>query len=73
MSDLIRKVERFGIINPYGGIWTPNTFDTPEDAARYVSNYWKSDAEKIKGFKVVLVSVTVVAEEDGPPASEFLS
>jgi hypothetical protein len=29
------------IINPYGGIWTNEVFDTPEAAYAYLRHFWK--------------------------------
>lgn len=31
------------IINPYGGIWTNEIFETPEAALRHLKKYWSNN------------------------------
>ena len=35
-----RTSHGIAIINPYGGIWTDTLFKTPEEAAKYLRNFW---------------------------------
>lgn len=65
------RMERFGVLNPYGDVWSPETFDTPEEAERHVREFWKDQKGKdLSIFKIVPVGVTVVARStDGAPVS----
>lgn len=51
----------FGILNPWGDLWTYETFRTREAAARYVASFWAGNpsAPDLSKFKVVPVRVTV--------------
>jgi hypothetical protein len=50
----------FGILNPEGQFWSHQTFRTPEEARRYVANFWKGrDAAELDKFKIVPVRVTL--------------
>lgn len=56
--------ETWGILNPYGDIWSTSTFETPEDAKRHLAKFW--DGIVVKGvdltaFKVIRVRVRVTA------------
>jgi len=56
---------RFGILNPWGTIWTPETFDTRQAASTYVERYWADfgpGARDPKDFEVVPVSVRVTPD-----------
>lgn len=53
---------RFGILNPYGDVWTPETFDTEDAAKRYVTEWWKQvGGPRADKFKIVRARVTVSA------------
>ncbi len=51
---------RYGILNPYGDIWTADTFSTAEEAKRRVTEFWAFDPRRdLSMFAVVPVSVIV--------------
>lgn len=52
---------RFGILNPYGQIWTHNTFDSEADAKGYLERFWEKTPDNLPGFKVIKVVVTITA------------
>jgi len=62
-----RSDDRFGILNPFGDLWTPETFATPKAAADYLFAFWRGggfgeayrEPRQIGKFKVVPVKVTV--------------
>lgn len=64
----------FGILNPYGDVWTAEWFDDEEGARKHVTDFWKQTGfEKAKvdpsTFKVVPVQVTITAlSTDGDSA-----
>lgn len=60
--------ERLGIINPYGDIWTSETFDTEQAARKYIADFWRGlqGEADIDQFKVVPVVVRVSALEPTP-------
>lgn len=55
----------YGIINPYGDLWSPRVFETPDQAAAFLAGFWsriqsttfKPDEWKIAPVKHV-VTVT---------------
>lgn len=49
----------FGIINPYGGVWSYETFSTPDEAWRFLKAWWRDDEAKFAGFTVERVHVLV--------------
>lgn len=53
--------EAWGILNPYGDLWTWQTFDTPELAISYVERFWRDikTAHELSRFKPVRVKVHV--------------
>jgi len=54
----------WGIVNPYGGIWTHEIFATEDDARRHLEEFGKSMKPwNPKGFRFVRVKLTVEAEE----------
>jgi hypothetical protein len=54
--------QAFGILNPYGDLWTPEFFEDPEDAFEHMKVFWGPTYEdKARGFKVVPVDVMVTA------------
>ena len=72
--------DRFGILNPWGDVWTPDTFDTEEAAREHLRDFWSQPGfgrkyQDVTRFKVVPVTVRVeIAEttralETAPPQS----
>jgi hypothetical protein len=56
------QMDRYGIANPWGDIWTPETFDTMDAARRYIDNYAEKNRKMdMSRHKVVRVAVTVRA------------
>lgn len=61
-EDKSLETERWGILNPYGDLWTPNTFDTEWKAWAHLDGFLRSLKQKEvepASFKVVRVIVTV--------------
>lgn len=58
-----RMSGRYGILNPYGDLWTPETFTTVMGAKNYATKYWRDFPGKTKvnpsEFLIVEVAVTV--------------
>lgn len=50
---------RYGIVSPYGNIWTVKTFDTEDRAKSYLEKFWHGIKSDITKFKVVPVDVTI--------------
>lgn len=55
--------EAFGILNPFGDLWTYAHFPTEEAARACVATFWKgiSHPPDLSLFKVIPVKVTVSA------------
>jgi len=53
----------FGILNPFGDLWTYHWFDTEADARRFIADFWRGNqsAPDLDKFKVIPVRVTVSA------------
>lgn len=53
----------FGILNPFGDVWSPHWFDRAEDAERYIRSFWSGvkNPPDPAAFKVVPVRVTISA------------
>jgi hypothetical protein len=54
----------WGILNPYGDLWTYETFSTAEAAEAYVRLFWKgvrTAPQDLTRFKPIRVKVTVSA------------
>lgn len=53
----------WGILNPYGDLWTHNTFQTEAEAAEYIRSFWKDwpggAPSNLSAFRAVPVKVTV--------------
>jgi hypothetical protein len=55
-----RTTHRFGILNPWGDFWTPETFTTEAKAEAYIYAYWKKHGDaKVHQYKIVPARVTV--------------
>lgn len=56
------RTRRYGILNPYGDVWTPDTFNTIAAAQKHIAMFWASQPTKdLSKFTVTLVRVTVSA------------
>lgn len=55
------RMDRFGILSPYGDIWSCNTFGTEDEARQYIADYWRGTGVRLDTFKVVPVEVVVSA------------
>lgn len=56
------RSRRYGILNPYGDIWSPVTFATIEEAKSHIESFWSFDPKRdLSVFAVVPVRVTVSA------------
>jgi hypothetical protein len=64
--------EAWGILNPYGRLWTHNTFPSEDAARRHVEAFWRGNpnaGDYVRGLKPVRVNVRVtLAEIDGSNA-----
>ena len=63
--------EAWGILNPYGRLWTHHTFPSEDAARRQVEAFWRGNprAGDLSGFKPVRVNVrTTLAEIEGSNA-----
>ena len=48
------------IINPYGGIWSNEIFDTPEAALAYLKSFWRNvPNHDIGKFSLAMATQTV--------------
>lgn len=52
------------IINPYGGVWTDEIFETPEAALAYLKKFWKERRDFV-GFKLAMATKTITVQR--PP------
>lgn len=50
------------IINPYGGIWTPHVFSTPDEAMKYLHDFWKGKNDRMKEYKLAVATLTVTLD-----------
>lgn len=58
------KVERWGILNPYGDLWTHETFESADQARRYVHRFWQGlngAGGDLRRFRPIRVKVHVTA------------
>lgn len=62
-----RTTDRWGVINPWSQVWTSNTFDTRDDAVRYVAQFWGREGSiNARRFTFERVCVEVSRLSDGP-------
>lgn len=56
------------IINPYGGIWGPNVFESPAQARQHLENFWRGIPCDLTKFKLAWgEQVTRIALTPGEP------
>jgi hypothetical protein len=58
--------EAWGILNPYGRLWTHNTFPSEDAARRHVEAFWRGNpnaGDYVRGLKPVRVNVRVTLAE----------
>lgn len=65
----------FGILNPWGDVWTYETFSTEAEARQHIKNFWtgiKSSTVDVSRFSVVEVRVTVsvIKPKDPTPSPQ---
>lgn len=53
------SMERYGILNHFGDVWTPDTFGSVEEALRHIDNYQRRYSGDLSKHTVVRVRVTV--------------
>lgn len=54
------EMEAIGILNPYGQIWSRNTFETVDAAKAYVRDFWKGRPEgELERYRYIPVNVTI--------------
>ncbi len=54
-----------GIVNPYGQLWTDETFPDCDSAEKDLRGFWGKDADKMtKGFKLCMVRVSIIPESE---------
>lgn len=50
------------IINPYGGVWTDEIFQTPDDAMKYLKEFWKNGNNRFKEYKLAVATLTITLD-----------
>lgn len=50
------------IINPYGGVWCDEVFQTPEDALRYLKRFWKDGNDRLGEYKLAVATLTITLD-----------
>lgn len=61
---------RIGIINPYGGVWTWETFANEDEARAHLKRFWGENEAKVEGFTFERVHVRVARCPDNPKGTE---
>lgn len=59
------------IINPYGGIWTDEIFQTSDDAMKYLTEFWKGKNDRLKEYKLAVATLTITLDRT-PGAPTFI-
>lgn len=65
MSQQTYTRNGLAIINPYGGVWTDEIFQTPEDAMNYLREFWDGKNDRMKEYKLAVATLTITL--DRPP------
>lgn len=58
------------IINPYGGVWSPVLFQTPDAALAHLKTFWPKDYDLSK-FKLAMVTQTTTIDR-APGEPQFV-
>lgn len=54
--------EAWGILNPYGDVWTTDVFETPEGAWLHIEDFWHGTPDyDVNRYRVVRVRVHATA------------
>lgn len=61
--------EAWGILNPYGDLWTYETFRTPAAAMAHVASFWRGINHDLGAYKAVRVEVRVTVLPEPPSPS----
>jgi len=43
----------YGIVGPYGNMWTSEVFSTPERARAHIANFWKGIKHDTSKYRIV--------------------
>ena len=63
--------EAFGILSPYGGVWTRDVFETEASARQHIAAFWaKTPKLDQSEFRVVPVCVTINPLPSPPTGEE---
>lgn len=49
----------FGIVGPYGNVWSIDVFDTPSQAERHLADFWRGIDRDLTKFKIVRVRASI--------------
>lgn len=62
----------YGILNPYGDLWTWKTFASEDEARAHIRNFWRGTGHEagVDRFTVIPVRVTVSDARPTPSAQE---
>lgn len=52
----------FAIINPYGGIWTDEVFQTSDEAMKHLKDYWKGKNDRINEYRLAVATLTITLD-----------
>lgn len=56
------RCRRYGILNPYGDVWSPETFNTMLAAREHVKRFWSNQPDHdLSKYEIVPVKVIVSA------------
>jgi len=55
--------QEWGILNPYGDLWTYEVFETPAEARKHIADFWRDiyGNHDLTKYKIVRVNVRVTA------------
>lgn len=54
-----RTTHGLAIVNPYGGVWTDEVFETPEKALEYFKKFWGPHAIDMDKFSLAVATKTI--------------
>lgn len=55
----------WGVISPFGEIWSPHVFGSRDEAVDYVKAFWKGHPERLAGYDFEKVRVTIERIPEG--------